>query len=269
MTSTNDDEYIAHVQQVINTEYHEPTYKRPIIRPRAPPVPSTYKGAQVNKVVNDIIKSVKPFKNNIKRTIYQERTSDYFRILKRNNEYYNIPFITPDIQEHIIIIKPVIIPEKHIDYLDQIQVNMCILKNGHIRVKLVISQAQLYEKYYSQLKQPPLKALINTYTNLGYSDAFIQSFIGNHHKRLVRCAKIDLDKIFAKPARTKRKTGPPKTKKVIGANGEEEEIVADVEEEEVEEEEGDTPEEDEAMVDDNEDVDNEEAGEDGVLADYE
>jgi hypothetical protein len=254
---------LAYTQKILNDKLIQ---KRPHIRTRNPPEPPLYKGAPVHKVVRDIISPAVVFDHTRRPIICQERTSEYFRLLKRNNEYYDIPFTTPDVRELTVVNKPVIIPEKYIDYLDQVQVTLCILKSGRVNVKFVFDAALLYEKYYSQIKQPPLEELMIAYKNLGYSSEFVQSFVNKHTKRLAFCAKVNLDKIFAKPKRQKR-NGPPKAKKVPVADGEEE-IVADVEEVEIEEE-GDVPEEDEAIVDDDEDVDNDEAGEDGMLDDYE
>lgn len=263
-------EYIASVAKVLTTPVIF-SCKRPHVRSRHAAPPMSIKN-HVHKVVFDIINPVRIVDTKPKAIIYQERTEQYFRLLEKNNEYYNIPFITPVVSELTFVPKAIIVPEKHIEYLDQVQVGLSVLKNGKVRIKLVLHQAQLYEKYYSHAKPPPIKTIINTYTNLGYTDAFIQSFTEKHEKRKVFREKMDkvLERIFAKPVRAKKKSAAPKTKKVVvveaGGEGEEEIIE---EEEEVEEEEEDGPEEDEAIVADDEDDEEEDAGEDGDLADFE
>lgn len=263
-------EYIASVAKVLATPVIF-ACKRPHVRSRHTAPPMSIKN-HVHKVVFDIINPVRIVDTKPKAIIYQERTEQYFRLLEKNNKYYNIPFTTPAITELTFVPKPIIIPEKHIDYLDQVQVGLSVLKNGKVRIKLVLHQAQLYEKYYSHAKPPPIKTIINTYTNLGYTDAFIQSFTEKHEKRKVFREKMDkvLEKIFAKPVRAKKKPAAPKSKKVVvvvEADGDvDEEIVEDVEEEEEEE---DGPEEDEAIVADDEDDEEEDPGEDGDLADFE
>ena len=131
---------------------------------------------------------------------------------------------------------------------------LSVLKTGKVRVKMVMHGAQLYEKYYSQAKAPPIKTLMSAYKNLGYSEAFIQSFTEKHKKRVVFGKKVAaiLEKIFDKSANAKKKTAAAKKK-------EEEEVKEEEPEEEDEEDEDeDGPEEDEALVADDEDEEVEE-----------
>lgn len=235
-------------------------FKRPSVRPRyntpTPPFTQPVKG-----VVHDIINLPKYYSEKPKPIVFQERSEEYIRDLKKNYEYHGVPFKQPVIFELQPKYKIAPEPEKHIEYLDQVQVNLSVLKNGKVRVKMVLHGAQLYEKYYSQAKAPPVKTLSTAYKNLGYSDAFIQSFTEKHKRRVVYGKKVGaiLEKIFDKSANAKKKTAAANAKKKAPVEEPEEEEPEDEEEEEDE----DGPEEDEAIVaDDEEDEEEEEVVED-------
>lgn len=222
-------------------------FKRPLPRPRyTPNAPST---EPVEGVVRDIINLPKFCPPKPRPPIFQEKSEDYIRDLKKNYEYHGIPFKQPEIFELPLKYKVSPEPEKHIEYLDQIQVKLNVLKNGKVRVKMVLHGAQLYEKYYSQGKTPPLRVLTTAYKNLGYSDEFIQAFSDKHKKRLVFGKKLDkiLETIFDKSVNAKKKTENEKKKKIPKDEQDEE---PDDEREEDEDEDG--PEEDEALVADDE-----------------
>ena len=225
--------------------------KRPLPRPPRGPTPPFVRPTK--GVVYDILNLQQYCHAKPKPLIFQERSEEYLRDLKKNYDSYGIPFKQPDIFE--IPSKHKITPEteKHHEYLDQVQVNLGVLKNGKVRVKMVLHGAQLYEKYYSHGKPPPIKALTTAYKNLGYSEAFIQAFTEKHKKRVVFGKKVGkiLDAIFDKTANAKKKTAAAKKKK-------DEEEVKEEEPEEEEEEDEDGPEEDEALVADDEDEEEEE-----------
>lgn len=233
-------------------------FKRPQVRSQrnapTPPFVRPTKG-----VVYDIINLPKFCPAKPKPLVAQERSEEYLKNLEKNYEYHGVPFRPPNITELQPKHKVLVEPEKHIEYLDQVQVNLCVLKNGKVRVKMVLHGAQLYEKYYSHGKAPPIKALTTAYKNLGYSDAFIETFVEKHKKRVVFGKKLDnvLENIFDKSVNAKKKVAPPPKKK---APVDDEEEVEEPDEEEEEEEDG--PEEDEAIVADDEEDEEEEIVED-------
>lgn len=230
-------------------------FKRPSARPRyntpTPPFTQPVKG-----VVHDIINLPKYYSEKPRPIVFQERSEEYIRDLKKNYEYHGVPFKQPVIFELQPKYKIAPEPEKHIEYLDQVQVNLSVLKNGKVRVKMVLHGAQLYEKYYSHAKAPPFKTVTAAYKHLGYSDAFIQSFTEKHKKRLVYGKKVEkiLEDIFDKTANAKKKTAAAKKKALVEEPEEEEEP----EEDEEDDEDEDGPEEDEALVADDEDEEVEE-----------
>ena len=226
-------------------------FKRPQVRfQRNAPTPPFVRPTK--GVVFDIINLPKFCYAKPKPLIAQERSEEYLRNLKKNYEYHGVPFKPPNVTELVPRHKIHVEPEKHIEYLDQVQVNLSVLKNGKVRVKYVLHGAQLYEKYYSHGKAPPIKALTNAYKNLGYSDAFIESFTEKYNKRVVFGKKLGkiLDNIFDKSMNTKKKVPV-----------EDDEEVEEPEEDEEEEEE-DGPEEDEAIVAGDEEDEEEEIVED-------
>lgn len=244
----------------LNAPTKQTGFKRPSVCSQhnlpTPPFVRPTKG-----VVHDILNLRQYCPAKPKPLVFQERSEEYLRDLKKNYDYHGIPFKQPDIIElqpkHRVTPKT----EKHIEYLDQVQVSLSVLKNGKVRVKMVLHGAQLYEKYYSRGKVPPIKALTTAYKNLGYSDAFIQSFVEKHKKRVVFGKKVAaiLEKIFDKSANAKKKTAAAKKKK------EEEEVKEEEPEEEDEEDEDeDGPEEDEALVADDEDEEVEETVDEDV-----
>ena len=238
----------------LNAPTKQTGFKRPSVRSQhnlpTPPFVRPTKG-----VVHNILNLQQYCPAKPKPLIFQERSEEYLRDLKKNYDYHGIPFKQPNLVElppkHKVTPKT----EKHIEYLDQVQVRLSVLKTGKVRVKMVMHGAQLYEKYYSQAKAPPIKTLMSAYKNLGYSEAFIQSFTEKHKKRVVFGKKVGaiLEKIFDKSANAKKKTAAAKKKVPVEEPKEEEE-----EPEEEEEEDEDGPEEDEALVADDEDEEVEE-----------
>ncbi len=233
------------IQEIINRHQH--VFKRPLPRPPRGPTPPFVRPTK--GVVHDILNLKQYVELEPKPTVAQERTEEYFRILKKNYEDNNLVFKKPDVIESQLKHKVTSDAESHIDYLDQVQVRLSVLKTGKVRVKYVLHGAQLYEKYYAHGKTPPIKTITTAYKNLGYSESFIQSMIVKHKKRVEFGKKVGkiLDTIFEKSGGAKKKK-KEEVKKVV----EEEEP------EEEEEEEEDGPEEDEALVADDEDEEEEE-----------
>ena len=225
-------------------------FKRPLPRPSRGPAPPFVRPTQ--GVVHDIINLPQNVPMKPKPLVFQERSEEYIRDLKKNYDYYGIPFKQPNITELPPKHKVTPESEKHIEYLDQVQVKLNVLKNGKVRVKMVLHGAQLYEKYYSHGKCPTIKTLTTAYKNLGYSETFIQCFTEKYKKRVAFGKKLDkiLEAIFDKSVNAKKKTAIAKKKKVPEEEPEEEEDDEDEDE--------DGPEEDEALVADDEEEDVEE-----------
>jgi len=232
---------IEEIKRIINKPQNG--FKRPSPRVKyntpTPPFVRPTKG-----VVHDILNLPQYVEAPPKPKIYQERSAEYIRLLKKNYESYGLTPKEFDIEELPPRHKKTEEPEKHIEYLDQVQVHLNVLKNGKVRVKCVTHGAQLYDKYYSHGKAPPIKTLVAAYKNLGYSDAYIDAFSEKYKKRQVFGKKLGkiLDTIFEKSANTKKKKKEPQPKKE-----------PQEEEEPEEEEEEDGPEEDEALVEEEED----------------
>ena len=222
------------------------TLKRPSLRPPRGPAPPFVRPTK--GVVHDILQLPKYVYPTTKPMVYQDRSEEYIRLLKRNYEQSGVPFREPDITELPPKHKESPEPERHIEYLDQVQVRLNVLKSGKIRVKCVTHGAHLYDEYYSQGKHPPLKALMTAYKNLGYSEAFITNMTEKHKARVQFGKKVGkvLDAIFNKSStKTKKKKEEP-------SKEDPEEDPEDPEEED------DGPEEDEALVADDEEEDVEE-----------
>lgn len=236
------------IQEIINRPQRG--FKRPLPRPPRPQCTPPFV-RPTEGVVHDILNLPQFVHLQPKATVAQDCSDEYIRLLKKNYEYWNVPFREPKVIDLLPKHKVSPEPERHIAYLDQVQVRLSVLKNGKIRVKCVTHGAQLYEKYYSLGKQPPLKVLSSAYKNLGYSEAFLQNMSDKHKARVAFGKKLGkiLDAIFDKSsAKTKKKK-----KEELKREEEQEE-----ERDEEEEEEEDGPEEDEALVADDEDEDVEE-----------
>ena len=235
------------IQEILNR--HQSVFKRPLPRPPRGPAPPFVRPTK--GVVHDILNLKQYVELEPKPLVAQERTEEYFRLLKRNYEDNNLVFKKPYVIESQTKHKVVGEPESHIDYLDQVQVRLTVLKTGKVRVKCVLHGAQMYEKYYSQGKAPPMKTITTAYKNLGYSETFIQSMTEKHKKRVLYGKKVGkiLDAIFEKSGGAKKKKAKVEEVKKV----EEEEPD---EEEDPEEEDG--PEEDEALVADDEEEEEEE-----------
>lgn len=241
-------------------------FKRPGIRSqRNAPVPPFVRPTK--GVVSDIINRPKFCPARPRPVVSHENLPVYLDHLKKNYAYWGLPFKAPSTvietrNVHVGLhvrtdgtVRVDLTPrfrdapmvEKHIEYLDQVQVRLSVLKNGKVRVKCVLHGAQLYEKYWSKAKRPPIKAIVTAYTHLGYSQAFIDAFKAKHAERLVYGKKVGgiLEAIFDKSIHAKRKK-------------EEEPKEEDPEEDEEDEEEDPGPEEDEAIIADDEDPEDEE-----------
>jgi hypothetical protein len=190
-------------------------------------------------------------------TFYIQNADDYVRLLKRNYEYYGVTFKHPKVEELPPYPKFNTCVENHIDNLDQIKVEISVLKTGKVRVKILPHMAILNEKYYSKYKVPPIKSVSAALKAHGYSQEFIESMMTKYKKRneLIEKRWKIIEKRFDAPS-TASANKTKKAKKKADAEAEAEaeaETVPDVDDDEPDEDDENDPEEDEAIVVDDED----------------
>ena len=92
-------------------------------------------------------------------------------------------------------------------------VNMNILKNGTIRVKIIVPMEPVYE-YQRKGKMAPLDVRIRAAKAVGYPDSVLTRMIKNHDEIKAKQAKLDefIDLIFGKSMNAK--VSKPKSKTV-------------------------------------------------------
>lgn len=216
-------------------------YKRPPLRVReAPRTTHSVPGTYLHTIINP---EPTKFCERVKQPVY--RKDDYLTLLERSCKEAGIPFKKPDIPDYEEPVCTEIHREPHIDYVDHVSLRLKILKSGIIRVKLDTSIATLYEKYYSQIKQPPMKSVIQAYKSLGFSEEFLEKTKRNFTKKAEYRPMVEkiIERVFEKEPAKK-----PKKKK----KEEEETVDEDIAEEDDEEE------EEEAIEDEGMDVEMEE-----------
>ena len=204
---------------------------------------------------NDNIIEKKPF--------YVQNKKDYLESLERNCKKMGIPFKKPYVEEIPPYEKVNDSIETHIEHLDQIIVNLNVLKSGKVRVKVLPHMAVLNEKYYSKYKIPPIKSISSALKAIGYSQEFIDSMMVKYKKRntLIEKKWKILEKHFDAPS-TASRNKKKKADKKAQVEAEAETEVVDDEDPEEEKKDDDEPEEDEAIVVD------EEGDEENVEDDY-
>jgi hypothetical protein len=201
-----------------------------------------------------------------RKPFYVQNAESYVNLLKKNYEYYGIPFKRPNVEEMPPYPKYNIASENYIENLDQIKVCFTVLKSGKVRVKLLPQVAILNEKYYSKGKLPPIKSVISAFKSVGYSQEFVDSILKKYTGRnqLIEKKWKILEKRFDAPS----VSAANKKKKADKKAEAEAEAEADIEEDDDEEKEkdDDEPEEDEAIEID-EEGDEEEVVEDEYISD--
>ena len=200
-----------------------------------------------------------------KKPFYVQNKKDYLESLERNCKEMGIPFKKPYVEETPPYEKIDDSIETHIEHLDQIVVNLNVLKSGKVRVKVSPHMAVLNEKYYSKYKIPPIKTLTSALKATGYSQEFIDSMMVKYKKRnaLIEKKWKILEKRFDAPSTASRNKKKKADKK---AEAEAETEVVEDEDPEEEKKDDDEPEEDEAIVVD-EEGDEEEVVEDEYVSD--
>ena len=200
-----------------------------------------------------------------KKPFYVQNKKDYLESLERNCKEMGIPFKKPYVEEMPPYEKVDDSIETHIEYLDQIVVNLNVLKSGKVRVKILPQMAVLNEKYYSKYKIPPIKSITSALKSIGYSQEFTDSMMVKYKKRneLIEKKWKILEKRFDAPSTAQKKKQKKADKK---SEAEAETEVVEDEDPEEEKKDDDEPEEDEAIVVD-EEADEEEAVEDEYVSD--
>ena len=203
-----------------------------------------------------------------KKPFYVQNKKDYLESLERNCKEMGIPFKKPYVEEMPPYEKVDDSIETHIEYLDQIVVNLNVLKSGKVRVKILPQMAVLNEKYYSKYKIPPIKSITSALKSLGYSQEFIDSMMVKYKKRneLIEKKWKILEKRFDAPSTASRNKKKKADKKAEAEAEAETEVVVEDEDPEEEKKDDDEPEEDEAIVVD-EEGDEEEVVEDDYVSD--
>ena len=185
----------------------------------------------------------------VKEPVYHQ--DDYLKLLEENYKKMGLPYVDPQLP----IIQPRVYPEPRkepeLTFGDRIQVNLRVLKNGIVRVKINSAIAELYAKYYKHAKRPPFKMVLQAYKSHGFSKEYLQRIEKNNEKR--KDLYIRIEKVFTKIF-DKEPTKKIKKKK------KEEESVEPIEEEDIPPT-SDEPEEEETLdvePDEDEEVENEE-----------
>ena len=201
-----------------------------------------------------------------KKPFYVQNKKDYLESLERNCKKMGIPFKKPYVEEIPPYEKVNDSIETHIEHLDQIVVNLNVLKSGKVRVKVLPHMAVLNEKYYSKYKPPPIKSITSALKAIGYSQEFMDSMMVKYKKRnaLIEKKWKILEKRFDAPSTAQKKKQKKVDKK---AEAEAETEVVEDEDPEEEKKDDDEPEEDEAIVVDEEGDDEEEVVEDDYVSD--
>ena len=156
----------------IRAKIREPT--QPFFYPKS----SLKKGTFLYDIIN-----TRECRISDKKVFYVQNHESYLDDLEKNYNYYNVPFKKPNVCE---IEKPKPLSKKivsKIEYLDSVIVDLNVLKNGKVRVKINTDMFSLYENWYNQMKLPPIKIIIKVYKNLGYDDTFLNKMLEKNKKR--------------------------------------------------------------------------------------
>lgn len=229
-------------------------FKKPSIRKKIN-LDTTSRHNITHGVVYDILHPPKrPIIEKEKRFYYQN-SELYLKLLKRNYEYYKVPFKKPQVSDPPKKEVSSIQRENHIEYPDNVVVKLNILKSGIVRVKVFTSMVTLWEKYYSKSKTPPPKSVISTYKQMGYSETFIKNLQKQFEKKKAMKIKIEklIERIFEKAPKKKVRVVPKKEDKK--PDNPEDEFDEPPEDDENEDDDDVRPEEDEAIIEDGDDAD--------------
>lgn len=236
------------------------TFKRPSQRVRPAPPKQGDKPREGSFLYDIITKKPTEIFKFEKGPVYQKEL--YLRLLKKNYEDMNVPYVEPVLPDAIPIPVPKISNEPELVFGDRIQVVLRVLKNGVVRVKVNGAIATMYEKYNRRGKEAPIKTKLQAYKAHGFSKEFLDKIKNNYDKRMRYAKKFPgiLEKIFDKQPVKKLK----KMKKV--EDEEEDEPLKSEEPDEDEPLKSEEPDEDETL-DVEPDEDDEEVVEEEYISD--
>lgn len=189
-------------------------FKRPPLRPtQTDEYPQKYKKPEPGTFMYDIV-NPKPtsFYKHENAPIYQKEV--YLALLKKNCEVLGIPYVEPDIPDADVKVYNVSKTYNPVDDLDKVYMKIKYMKNGTVKIKFITAFADLYNKYYSHAKKPPIKTLLNAYKLMGFSQEFIEEIQKKHTKNL-KLAPIIFKKIEALLTKEPVKKTKSKKSKIV------------------------------------------------------
>ena len=159
-------------------------FKRPVIRSRQRhEYPQKYKKPEPGTFLYDIVNPKPPrFYKHERAPVYQKEV--YLALLKKNCENLGIPYTEPDIPNAEVNTYTVSKKDVPLNSLDKIYMKIRYMKNGTVKIKIITAFADMYNKYYSQGKKPPIKTLINAYKLMGFPSEFTEEIQKKHMKNL-------------------------------------------------------------------------------------
>jgi hypothetical protein len=200
-------------------------HKRPLPRVKPPPSNRAYEPIPEGHFLYSIV-NPQPTKYYVFEKLDVHKRHDYFRMLEKNNREMGIPYIEPVLREYVPVVTPPPPVEPYLEYSDQVKVNIRVLKNGIVRVKINAAVATMFEKY----KRPTLKIILQAYKAQGFSQEFLDRIKKRHQKRLEFSKKVPgiIDGIFNKEPVKKVKKVKKKPVPELENEEEEQEIEEDV-----------------------------------------
>ena len=202
-------------------------HKRPLPRVKPPPSNRAYEPIPEGHFLHSIV-NPQPTKYYVFEKLDVHKRQDYFRMLEKNNTDMGIPYVEPVLREYVPVVTPPPPVEPYIEFSDQVKVNIRVLKNGVVRVKINSAIATMFEKY----KRPTLKIILQAYKAQGFSQEFLDRIKKRHQKRLEFSKKVPgiIDGIFNKEPvkKVKKVKKKPEPEVDLEIEEEEQEIEEDV-----------------------------------------
>ena len=204
-------------------------YKRRPSRVKPPPSTRPYEPIPEGHFLYSIV-NPQPTKYYVFEKLDVHKRQDYFRMLEKNNREMGIPYIEPVLREYVPVVTPPPPVEPYLEYSDQVKVNIRVLRNGIVRVKINAAIASMFEKY----KRPTIKNILQACKAQGFSQDFLDRIKKRHQKRLEFSKKVPgiIDGIFnkepVKKVKKVKKKPDPDPEVDLEIEEEEQEIEEDV-----------------------------------------
>ena len=202
-------------------------YKRRPPRVKPPPSTRPYEPIPEGHFLYSIV-NPQPTKYYVFEKLDVHKRQDYFRMLEKNNREMGIPYIEPVLREYVPVVTPPPPVEPYLEYSDQVKVNIRVLKNGIVRVKINAAVATMFERY----KIPTIKNILQACKAQGFSQYFLDRIKKRHQKRLEFSKKVPgiIDGIFNKEPvkKVKKVKKKPDPEVDLEIEEEEQEIEEDV-----------------------------------------